>query len=722
MSGRTLAACRRLILLSCICFEIQANNESIPINSDSYSDATVTQVEDNLVVTATRDSVSPYQLPYSIHLMDEQTLAQRQIRSLPEALSETPGVMVQKTANGQGSPFIRGFTGYRTLSLIDGVRYNNSVYRDGPNEYFSLIDFNSLSNLELLSGPASVLYGSDAIGGTLNLKTKASDFQTRPGDQFFIHGSQSNRLASAESSHLSRTELDMGSAQSWGVRLGASFKGFGDIDAADSGTLPTTGYDEYAYDVRFDVLLNRHWRATLVHQMLNQDDVWRTHSTIYSKSFAGTTIGSDQRRVKDQNRSLNYVKLTGDSFNQYFIDSAQLTLSYQTWNENGDRIRSNGDRNLEYFDSGMYGIDLQFSSDTRYAHLIYGIDYYQDNVDSGRTDLNPDGSIDQIRIQGPIGDDATYSLFGSYLQAEFFINDRFTVTAGTRLTYTRAEIGRFEDPNTGLATSYEDSWTSHTNSIRGTYSLNSLDTMKLWAGISQSFRAPNIADLSRFGASRSNETEIAATGLDPEKFLTYEIGFKSDLAKLNLTGSYYYTDIRDFITSTPTGSIVGGLTEVSKQNSSSGFVQGIEFTASHLFNNGIQAYGNITWLEGELDVFNTTASMTSTTEPISRLMPLTSTVGLRWQNQDETLWFDMAMTMAAKADKLSSGDRNDTQRIPPGGTPAYTLVNVRAGKLFNPYLSINLAVNNLFDEAYRVHGSGTNEPGLNAIIGLQLSF
>ena len=79
--------------------------------------------------------------------------------------------MVQKTALGQGSPFIRGFTGFRTVLLIDGFRLNNSVFRDGPNQYWNTVDAWSLEKLELVKGPTSAQYGSDAVGGAVHART-----------------------------------------------------------------------------------------------------------------------------------------------------------------------------------------------------------------------------------------------------------------------------------------------------------------------------------------------------------------------------------------------------------------------------------------------------------------------------------------------------------------------------------------------------------------------
>ena len=90
---------------------------------------------DPVVVTATREPLGLLDLPNSVSVLDQGELTRRLVRTLPEALVETPGVLAQKTSHGQGSPFIRGFTGFHNLALIDGIRLNNSVFRNGPNQY-----------------------------------------------------------------------------------------------------------------------------------------------------------------------------------------------------------------------------------------------------------------------------------------------------------------------------------------------------------------------------------------------------------------------------------------------------------------------------------------------------------------------------------------------------------------------------------------------------------
>lgn len=672
-------------------------------------------------VEATRGEEDWFSTPYMVNFLDLSTLEDRQVRNLTEALEWVPGVMVQKTANGQGSPYIRGFTGYRTLTVVDGVRYNNSVYRDGPSEYFSLIDVYSINSIELLQGPGSVLYGSDAIGGTLYLQTKSSNYLYETPGQSFSHGSAYYRGQTAEQSHTGRFEFDTGVGDQWGLHLGTTVKHFGDVIAAELGKEQNTGYDEWAYDARLDVKLSDSWTFTAANQMLGQNDVWRTHSTIYGVSFAGSAIGSDLRRLKDQRRSLSFLKLRGEDLNG-FVDAVTTTFSYQNFPENGERVRSDGRSQIESFDSSMWGIDFQLESDTSAGHLTYGVDYYVDHVDSARTDYNPDGSLNRRRIQGPVGDDAQFGQFGFYLQDSVDVSDRLNVTLGGRANRVSADIGRFEDPVTGMAASFSDDYSSAVGSARAIYNLDSEERYAVFGGISQSFRAPNLADLSRYGGSRSDEIESAATALQPESFLTYELGFKARADRLSGQVSAYYTGINDMITSTPTGRVVDGLREVTKQNSAEGYVQGAEASFEYDLGYGFALFGNIAWVEGEADTFPVPGGALAVREPLSRVQPVMGGGGIRFTTPSEKIRTELSVLGASGADRLNTADRGDTQRIPPGGTPGYTIVNLDTAFELNPSTTFYFGLENILDEAYRTHGSGSNEPGFGAVLGMRVNY
>ncbi|MGB1015709.1 MAG: TonB-dependent receptor plug domain-containing protein, partial [Nannocystaceae bacterium] len=117
------------------------------------------------VVSQSKDRVTHRQRAASV--VTRRDLDERLPRSAPDALRYEPGVYVQQTAHAQGSPYVRGLTGQQTLMMFDGVRLNNSTFRQGPNQYFFTIDSRTLRRLEVIRGSASTEFGSDAIGGAL---------------------------------------------------------------------------------------------------------------------------------------------------------------------------------------------------------------------------------------------------------------------------------------------------------------------------------------------------------------------------------------------------------------------------------------------------------------------------------------------------------------------------------------------------------------------------
>lgn len=664
---------------------------------------------DPVLVTPTRTPVELLKTPYAAESVGSTAIEQKGFRSTPEALQEVPGVLVQKTGPAQTSPFIRGFTGFRTLFLVDGIRLNNSTFREGPNQYWGTVDAFSLERLEVVKGPASVLYGSDAIGGTVNAITK--DPWTY-GDGFQHGANVFLRGASAEKSFIAHPEFSLSSGDRIGLLLQGSYKNFGNIEGGrDAGELENTDYSEGAVDAKLEYYFNPDTRLVFAQQYVRQNNAPRTHSTRYAESFEGTAVGSDLRRDLDQQRSLTYVQLRAENIKNSFIDSAVASLSWQQQYENEDRIRSSGSQEIGEVNVGSLGMFLQLTSPTPIGKLTYGAEYYRDNV-SSRSSTNP--------IQGPVADDATYDLLGIYIQDVIPIGKCFELTLGGRYTYAAADANSVEDPATGERTSLDDDWSAFVGSVRLSY-FAIPDRLTVYGGIAQGFRAPNLSDLTRLDIARSGEQEIPSPGLDPEYYTTYEIGAKYGDSNFAIQAAYYFTQINDQIIRTPTSQTnADGDVIVNKSNDGDGWVQGIELGTSWRFHPEWTAFGTIAWQEGELDQFPDSTSA-KRREPLSRTLPLTGLVGLRYEATRK--WYvEGTVLVAADQDQLSSSDKRDNQRIPPDGTPGYTSVALRSGYRFNKNLAVMGAVENVFNEDYRVHGSGVNAPGTNFILGLTLSY
>ncbi len=680
---------------------------------------------DPLVVTAVRTETALEDTAYTTHILDSNFLEQGNHRTLPEALQYIPGVLVQKTAAGHGSPFIRGFTGRQNLIMVDGVRMNNSSWRSGPVQYWNTIDSRSIERYELIKNQGSVLYGSDAIGGTANVITKSSNFRNfADGEHFFFGSGDYEFRSNGDGSHIGRVESGVGIGNQFGFFLGVTGKDFGDIRGPKVGVMENTGYTEEAFDLRFDMALFDSSTLTFAHQYVNQDDVWRFHSTVFNQGWTKdgkvATPGNFQARIYDEKRSLTYLRLKGASpVADAWLDRWSLTLSYQTQEDREFQDRSAGaatDLRLQETEVETFGFDLSLESDIGEGTLVYGLDYYHDEVDAfGQRDSTGAGLVNTPGFR-PVADDSKYDLVGAFAQYTWRPSQHFEVTGGGRFTHAEARLGKFFDASLGEDRSASRSWDDVSGSLRALYRLN--DTWSVYAGISQAFRAPNLTDLSGNLTTLSGTPAAGNVDVDPEEFITYELGTRYNADTIYLNWSVYYTDISDIITGVPAAA--GSGTNITT-NGQDGKIYGVELEGRWRFHADWTLSGFAAWQDGETETPLFIGGPVQT-DNLSRLNPLSGSLALRWDAPSRRYWVEGRVLAAAKQDKLSRRDQTDTQRIPIGGTPSYVVLMANAGWQVNDHLDLTLGLENLTNEDYRTHGSGQNEPGFGAIARAKLSW
>lgn len=651
--------------------------------------------------------------PWSADALDGVRI-QSLYRTLTDALRGLPSVLVQKTAHGQASPYLRGFTGYRTLLLVDGVRLNHAAMRDGPNQYWSTVDAFTVDRLELVRGPSSVLYGSDAIGGTVNAVGRAAEFAA-PGAELEFGGRLAARLASAEHSTTTRAEASAAGA-AWGARGGVTIGDFEDLEAG-SGLLPETGYDELNADFRFDQRLGEDVHLTLAAQTVRQIDVPRTHSTIFAVPFNGSSVGSELRRDLDQTRDLLYGRLSWEDRGGA-ADQGALTLSWQRHAETQDRLRSGDRRDLQGFALDDLGAQARFSSErTSAGTWSWGAEAHIQEASSFRHDFVA-GSYSGSEIQGPIGDESSVADLAAYLQDEIEF-ERLTLIPGVRLSWYDLQSDRVANPAPGpTVIGISEDWLAATGSLRAVAPLG--DDASAYAGVSQGFRAPNLSDLTAFDST--SVVESPSPGLDSEQFLQFEIGSQGRRGSLAWQAAAYRTQINDMIVRTPTGGLISGIPEVVKSNAGDGWIHGIELAGSWTLTDQWSATLSGAWMDGKVDEEAPATPGTSSRQPVSRLAPLQAYCGLRWSGTGGKRWVEGWAWAAARQDELSPRDAVDTSRIPPEGTPGYVVYGITAGAELAEDINLIAAVENLGDKDYRVHGSGVNQPGRNLILAIDFWF
>ena len=257
-----------------------------------------------IVISAQRIKTDNINRPESISTINNLDTRLGTAMSTPDALDVIPGVWMQQTNLGGGSPFLRGLTGYHTLILIDGIRLNNSTFRSGPNQYLNTIDPLLINHVEVMKGQGSVPYGSDALGGTVQLFSKSPDFSVTGNE---LKGSLYGKYMSHRMEMASRFEIEANSNKT-AFMAGATIRKLGDIVAGgDLGTLSPTGYPEQALDGTIKHRLNNKQLLTGSVQFHRQEDV-----PLYHKIENGDY---SKYHFDPQQRILSYLRL------EYFYES-----------------------------------------------------------------------------------------------------------------------------------------------------------------------------------------------------------------------------------------------------------------------------------------------------------------------------------------------------------------------------------------------------------------
>jgi hemoglobin/transferrin/lactoferrin receptor protein len=678
---------------------------------------------DPLYVTAGRYEQPGSKTPYTVNFLDADFLKNNTRRTLPDALQYVPGVLVQKTANGHGSPYIRGFTGRQNLLLVDGVRVNNSTFRSGPVQYWNTVDPLAIDHIELVKSQGSVLYGSDAVGGTLTTFTKSSRFRAEAADQAYVGGSLFGEYrTNGEGSQLGRLELETGVGGKFGIMLGLAAKEFGDIEDSSVGRMKNTGYPEQTGDIRMDWALTPDSTLTLAHYSVNQDEISRWHRTLDNPGWvSGNHVAAPGKWTSDlydQERSMTYLRYSGTQPEaDAFITRWSTAVSYQTSDDSEFQNRlpdpAAGSRPIRRMNisTETTGFDLTLESKIGPGALVYGFDYYHDAVDSTGSRNNLAGTSYQESL--PIADDSTYDLIGGFSQYVWKPIERLEITGGARYTLAQANLGRFA----GGSDESRD-WDSTVGSLRGIYSLDS--QWSLYGGLSQAFRAPNLDDLSGNLTSKSGQPALGNINLDPERFLTYEIGTRHHTETTSLNFATFYTAVDDQIVATPISSAPNAAAIAN--NAANGYVYGVEVEGAWKIRPQWTLSGFAAWQDARTkspDVIGGSESY----RPNTKNLPLSGSVALRWDDASQKFWAETRVLAAATEDRISAADQlADNQRIPTNGTPSYIITSIRAGWKVSANLDLICAVENLTDQDYRNHGSGQNEPGLNGIFSATLHW
>jgi len=703
--------------------QVATDDGQEPVKSQSHE----------IVVTANKVAESNFESNRSVTVVNQTWLTDYAPRTTPEALLEAPGVFMQKTNHGGGSPYIRGMMGPQLLITVDGMRLNNSTFRSGPNQYLNLVDPLSLERIEVLRGPGSVLYGSDAMGGVINLLTEGTRETSGP-----FSGEIFSRYESADQGKVihGATGIDLGSLKltlSGTVKEFESLRGGGDV-----GRQPHSDYGQqgasFGLTYDFPKTFLPGWWISAKYLFNNIENAGRAEQLYTSKKW-----------MSYANRDhLGYFRLHMPF--QKMRTYGEFTVSDQNFFERIDNFKVYNDfvtiveasTTRTDTDVKTLGLDAKFDTSlwSNYLNLRYGGMWYRDSV----TSKNINVLSQQILIPS-YPDGSSYSTYGGYLMLDFnplaAASDReLNLGVGVR-RHGMSAFAPARAPISGMeqVVNPEEVNAHYAGNVFFTsaqYVAREAATFALT--YSQGFRAPDLSEYVMFGDAGSY-FQVPNPNLKPEKSDTYEFLTKfrmknfsflrkvSFIEEFDLGVTAYYSKIKDLLTRINT--TWNGMTEISPTtpiqtnvNALRGVIYGTEFMANIALRSGLSlgANGTYTWGEEE--------STIGAKQPMRRIAPLFGQVKLRWDSSQASGFLkfaEVSVRAAGKQDRLHAADKTDV-RIPLGGTPGWWTLNFRTGLLVRKSLKITLALENILDKKYKYHGSGIWSPGRDFIVATEVLF
>jgi outer membrane receptor protein involved in Fe transport len=671
------------------------------------------------IVTALRSEAPATQTPSSVTVLDAEQLERTGERSLPRMIQKAAlgGVFVQETNMGGGAPILRGVIGERVLIVVDGVRLNDSTTRLGPNQSLNTIDPSIVERVEIVRGPAAVLYGSDAIGGAILIWTKRR----------MPHDGEKQAQGGVDGTYMTVNQGTRGSVHGSysgtkdGVYVQGSVDEWNELHSADE-EQDFTGYHSNAVFGAWTRELDRN-RLLRVSMRLHRDfDVPRTDRLV---TGYGQTQPSNQVFDFHLQEQETYIGEYVDTTRHSFADQMQARIFVKRTTEERE-IQATGSSTLrEERDFVLgYGFGLDFKKALGSDHVLtYGVDLDRDDVTSTRHDTNVNTGV-QMEKAGAFADNSHFTTYGVFAQDEILSFRPFDVSVGVRWSHSRFSF----EPFTSTDPHEEGDFDALAGSLAVARDLG--PHWRVTGTVSQAFRAPHLESLANNGAIFGG-TELANPDLDPETALSGELALDYRDPLWSGGVALYHTRIDDAIGRTLVDAGNPGTTgdeTYLRDNVGSVVIYGAEARLARRFASASPwgAEGTLTYTHGRQydDTVNPlTGEATYDDVPARRIPPLFGSLALTWDALEaaQTVeWGRFEMIAAGEQDELNPDDLSDP-RIDPDGTAGWATFNLDVGGAL-PRLSDgaswSFGLHNLLDEQYRIHGSGLDAPGFGAVLTL----
>jgi len=703
---------------------------------------------DAIVISATRWQQEKRDVPNRILTISPKEIMLQNPQTAADLLGQSGEVFIQKSQLGGGSPMIRGFATNRVLLTVDGVRMNTSIFRSGNLQNVISLDPFAIERTEVLFGPGSVIYGSDAIAGVMSFYTISPQLSSDKKAQ--INGNAVGRWSSANAEKTGHFDISIG-LKKWAFVTSATYTDFDDLKMGSNGPeeylRPTyvetiygldeivpnpdplvqvpTGYNQFnlMQKIRFKPHVN--WDINYGLHYSTTSDNPRYDRLIRQR---GENLRSAEWYYGPQVWMMNNLSATHTAEKKAY-DKLSLNLAQQFFKESRhDRdfenaIRFNRTEKVNAFSATL---DLEKSLGEKH-NLFYGAEVIYNKVNStGKDEDISTGSI----VPGPARypDGAEWSSYAAFLTYRYKASEKLAIQTGAR--YNHFLLNAAFD-NTFYAfpfTSANINAGALTGSAGVVY--NPSPTLQLSTNLSTGFRSPNVDDVGKVFDSSPGSVVIPNPDLKSEYAYNVDVSVAKtfgDVLKVDATAFYTYLDDalvrRDFtLNGQDSINYAGELSQVqAMQNAAHANVWGVQAGAEVKLPAGFGLSGRFNYQKGEEELEDGSRAPLRHASPIFGATHFTYTRN-RFK-ADVYAVYNGEVSNARLApeeqekDYMYAIDENGNPY-----SPSWTTLNFKALYQLTDYLMVNAGVENITDQRYRPYSSGIVAPGRNFILSLRASF
>lgn len=704
---------------------------------------------DEVTVAATRWQQVSDNIPSRIIAVSPAEVAFQNPQTAADLLGISGEVFVQKSQQAGGSPMIRGFATNRLLYAVDGVRMNTAIFRGGNLQNVINLDPFAIENTEVLFGPGSVIYGSDAIGGVMSFTSLKPQFSLN--EKILVTGKVTSRYSSANNEKTGHADINIG----WKKWAFISSFSHWDFDNLKQGSHGPKDYVKPYYVQRqhdADIIINQYDPLLQIPSAYTQfntmqkvrfkpDDKWDFQ---YGFHYSGTSAyGRYDRHNRMRNGLPRYAEWNygpqiwimnnlsmihkGDGI---LFDQMAVRLAQQYFEESRiDRPLNNYNRSTQTEHVKAYSINLDLTRNLKTNQtLYYGTEFVTDAVSS-------EGSItditDNTGREGPSRyPKATWSSLAIYAENELKLNGKTTFLAGLRYNYYRLKANF-----TNNLPYYPFSFTKTTigngaltGSLGAVYRPDK--SLVISTNMSTAFRSPNVDDMGKVFDSEPGAVTVPNPGLKAEFAYNIDLGIAKifgDVLKLDI--SCYYTKLRnaivrrDFKLNGQDSILYNG--ELSKvqaiQNAAVAHVYGIQAGLEAKLPAGFSISADLNFQQGEEELEDGTTSTLRHASPIYGVARLNYkvdklSVQLNVDYQAERSFEDLPVEERSK-DEIYAKDKNGNNYA-----PSWYTLNLKTMYAFSDVFSIHAGIENITDQRYRPYSSGISGAGRNFVLSVTAKF